>query len=178
MTGTTLGPVRQVGLVVADLGSAMEQWLQRRGIGPWTVYRSVRLQAHYLQRPVEVRMHVALAYDERGTEIELIQVLSPGPSPYQGADGAPLLGMNHLAWFCEDFDAQLEQAAQRQMEPVFLGGNEVMRVAYLRCSDEPAMLYELIEFNAWMQEALAARLAAARSWDGRSVILQEFDLGG
>jgi methylmalonyl-CoA/ethylmalonyl-CoA epimerase len=171
------GPVRQVGYVVQDAEAAARAWTGVHGHGPWTVFRNVALPGRYRGAETRVRMHVALGYDERGTEIELIEVISTTPSPYQMDDGRPLLGVHHVAWFSEAFEDDLALARERGLEPVFTAGNEVMRVAYLSHPGLPGMLHEFIEFNDIMRAGHAQRLAAAQGWDGGDLI-RSIDFGG
>ncbi|WP_230956603.1 VOC family protein [Burkholderia cepacia] len=45
MNDPVLGPIDQIGYVVADLDRSIARWRERHGIGPWTVFRKVRLTA-------------------------------------------------------------------------------------------------------------------------------------
>jgi hypothetical protein len=176
MRVSSFGPIRQIAYVVGDLEASMRHWLRFSGIGPWTCFRNVMLPGRYRGCDRLVRMHVALGYDERETEIELIEVVSDAPSPYQGGDGRPLLGLHHLAWFSDDIDRDIAVASQRGMRPCFEAGNAVTRVAYLESPDQPNLLFELIEMNDVMRAGLEARLEAARRWNGAEPI-QVIDLG-
>lgn len=169
--------MRQIGYVVEDAEGAAHRWLAAHGHGPWTLFRNVSLSARFRGIDTTVRLHVALGYDERGMEIELIQVLSDTPSPYQDASSRRLLGPHHVAWFTDDLARDLGRARERGLQPIFQAGNAAMRVAYCESPGHSSMLYELIEMSETMRAGLDARLAAARDWDGRKPI-RPIDLGG
>jgi methylmalonyl-CoA/ethylmalonyl-CoA epimerase len=176
MTNASFGAIRQIAWVVADLEASVANWRRVSGVGPWTCFRNVAMQGRLRAQAVTVRMHVALGY-QGDMEIELIQPLGEGPSPYRCAAGAPLIGMHHVAWFCEDVGADVARAQARGLSACFEAANEVTRVAYLEDPREPGLLLEFIEMNAVMRAGLEARLAAARTWDGRDPG-QVIDLGG
>ena len=43
MNDPMLGPIDQIGYVVADLDRSIARWRKRHDVGPWTVFRNVRL---------------------------------------------------------------------------------------------------------------------------------------
>ena len=172
----SFGPIRQIAWVVRDLEASVASWLRVSGVGPWTCFRNVALSGHYQGAPTRVRMHVALGY-QAGMEIELIEDLAAGPSPYRTAAGEPLIGMHHVAWFSDDVSADVARGTARGMRLCFEAGNEVTRVAYLEEVCEPRLLFEFIEMNAIMRAGLEARLAAARDWRGEDPV-RVIDLGG
>ena len=87
-------------------------------------------------QPAKVRMHVALGY-QGDMEIELIEDLRPGASPYRSAAGCPSSGMHHVAWFSDDVAADVGARPARGMQVCFEAANEVTRVAYLEDPREP-----------------------------------------
>jgi methylmalonyl-CoA/ethylmalonyl-CoA epimerase len=176
MSAQSFGPIRQIAWVVRNLEQSVHNWLRVSGVGPWTCFRNVALSGQHRGSPSKVRMHVALGYQE-DMEIELIEDLGGGASPYRNAQGEPLLGMHHVAWFSEDLDADLKRASARDLKVCFQAGNEVTRVAYLEDPREPQLLFEFIEMNAMMKQGFEARLAAARAWRGADPV-QVIDLGG
>ncbi len=176
MKSEPFGPIRQIAWVVRDLEESVANWLRVSGVGPWTCFRNVAMRGTYQGTAAQVRMHVALGYQD-GMEIELIEDLGHGPSPYRNSAGAPLIGMHHVAWFSEDVAAAVARGQARGLEVCFEAANEVTRVAYLEDPLEPKLLLEFIEMNALMRAGLEARLAAARAWTGRDAV-QVIDLGG
>jgi methylmalonyl-CoA/ethylmalonyl-CoA epimerase len=177
MKGQSFGPIRQIAWVVRDLEESVANWRRVSGVAPWTCFRNVALSGVYRGEPAKVRMHVALGYQD-GMEIELIEDLGYGPSPYRTAAGAPLLGMHHAAFFSDDVAADVARGVARGMSVCFEAANPVTRVAYLEDPREPKLLLEFIEMNAVMRAGLEARLAAARAWQGGDEAVQVIDLGG
>jgi|SRR5580658_1061393 methylmalonyl-CoA/ethylmalonyl-CoA epimerase len=176
MTMQSFGPIRQIAWVVANLEESVQSWLRVSGVGPWTCFRNVTLFGRHHGKTTRVRMHVALGY-QQDMEIELIEDLGAGASPYRAADGTALIGMHHVAWFSHDVTADIVRARERGMSLNFEAANEVTRVAYLEDAREPRLLFEFIEMNPAMRAGFEARLAAARAWQGATPV-QVIDLGG
>lgn len=164
MNDPVLGPIDQIGYVVADLDRSIARWRARHDIDPWTVFRNVRLDGRYLGEPVTVAMDVGLAY--RGDlQIELIHVTNDTPSPYRDAHGQPLAGLHHVAWVVDGLDAAVAQLRARGLRVVFEASNPATRVAYLDDPDDPGVRVEVIE-GAGMRDMIAHGIAEARAWDG------------
>lgn len=168
MTEAMSGPIDQIGFVVADLDQSIAARIRALGLGPWTVFRGVTLDGRFRGQPTRVTIDVALAYQGE-VQIELIQPVDDAPSPYRGANGAPLCGIHHMAWIVDDLDAAVADATARGLSMVFEASNPTTRVAYLEAAGDPGTFYEFIE-GAGMREMVAAGIAAARGWDGRDPI--------
>jgi methylmalonyl-CoA/ethylmalonyl-CoA epimerase len=176
MKPQSFGPIRQIAWVVRNLEESVDNWMRVSGLGPWTIFRNVAMAGKLDGDAVRVRMHVALGY-QGDMEIELIEDLGAGPSPYRSAAGEPLVGMHHVGWFSDDVRADMDRGAARGMQVRFEAANEVTRVAYLADPREPRLLFEFIEMNDAMRSGFAARLEASRSWQGENP-LRVIDLGG
>ncbi|HDR9882179.1 TPA: VOC family protein [Burkholderia cenocepacia] len=164
MHDPALGPIDQIGYVVADLDRSIARWRARHEVGPWAVFRNVRLDGCHLGEPVTVTMDVGLAY--RGDlQIELIHVTNDTPSPYRDAHGQPLVGLHHVAWVVDDLDAAVARLAARGLRVVFDAHNAATRVAYLDDADDPGVRIEVIE-GAGMRDLIAHGIAEARAWRG------------
>ncbi|MBS0474251.1 MAG: VOC family protein [Proteobacteria bacterium] len=162
------GPIYQIGHVVADLDAAIASRLRTARIGPWLVFRGVVLEGTFRATPTAVTIDVGLAW--RGdTQIELIEVKSETPSPYQRADGTPLTGIHHLAWITDDLDASVAEAKARGLAEVFSAANPGARVCYLEDPVEPGFLYEFIESEATVAMTGPAVVEAAQ-WDGSNPV--------
>ena len=169
--------IRQIAYVVADLDASVRHWATFADIGPWTIYRNTRLRGRHDGRDTEVLIDVALSYRD-ALQIELIEVRSTTPSPYQHDDGRPRIGMHHLAWHSDDLDADIAAAEARGLQRVFDAGNAAVRVAYFASAAEPGLLLEYIAAVPAVRDGFAAGVAASRSWDGRTLIAQTIDLAG
>ncbi|AOR70454.1 glyoxalase [Burkholderia stabilis] len=168
MNDPVLGPIDQLGYVVANLDTSVARWRARHDLGPWTVFRNVRLDGRHLGEPVTVTMDVGLAY--RGDlQIELIHVTNDSRSPYRDAHGQPLVGLHHVAWVVDDLDAALAQLTARGLRVVFEAHNPSTRVAYLDDADDPGVRVEIIE-GAGMRDMIAHGISEARTWDGANPV--------
>jgi methylmalonyl-CoA/ethylmalonyl-CoA epimerase len=164
MSRAKYGPIDQLGLVVEDLDASIRRWSEFAGLGPWTVFRNVRLQADYRGQAGVVTIDVALAY-QGDTQIELIEATNTTPSPYRDATGAPRAGLHHIAWVIDDLDVASAQALADGLRLVFRAESPGTRVAYFEADGEPGLLFEFIESAATRQLILDGR-AAAKAWDG------------
>lgn len=171
---STRAPIDQLGFVTASLDHAVQGWMQRFGVGPWTVYRNVRLEGEYRGQPTTVTINVALGY--RGEEqIEFIEVTSQSPSPYQDESGKPLEGLHHIAWIVDDLDTAAKDLEGQDLVPVFRAQNPAVRVIYFSDPAQPGVLFELIHGETSRADH-AAGVALAKNWDGSNPIT-EIDLG-
>lgn len=92
-------PVRQIGIVVRDIDAAMHHWSELAGIGPFVVFREVKLEDDYRYRGGTAKppvVHLALAYSG-SIQFELIQQLNDAPSAYLDFLEAGLEGMQHVS---------------------------------------------------------------------------------
>lgn len=174
MTPQPWGPIRQLAYIVGNLDESIQHWIALHGLGPWQLYRNTTMVGRYRGRETRVRMHVGLSYQD-DLQIELIQVVSDTPSPYQDTQGRPLIGMHHIAWHSQDLDRDVALARARGLVSTFEAGNDAVRVAYLESPREPGPLYEFIEATPAILEGFAAGLQASRSWDRISAPTAIFD---
>ena len=174
MAGSFPGPIKQIAYVVEDLDHSIRQWIALAGVGPWTVFRNTTMQGECRGAATQVKLHVGLSYQD-GMQIEMIQVVSQNPSPYQNADGKPLVGMHHIAWHSSDLDGDVAAAKARGLSTAFSASNGVVRVAYVESVESPGMLLELIEAAPAVLQGFAAGVQASRDWDGVSNPVQVYD---
>ena len=177
MNAKSFGTIKQVAYLVEDLDSSLAHWSKYAGIGPWTVYTNVALAGWCRGHDTTVKINVGLSYQD-DVQIEIIQVLSKSPSPYQDANGRTLVGMHHIAWMSGDLEADIEKAAGRGLKLAFRAENPASKVAYFEAPDEPGILFEFIQTTPMLLEGFNQGAAASRNWDGREHILQTIDLGG
>ena len=174
MNSKTYGPIRQIAYIVEDLDAAIRHWTAFAGIGPWTVYRNTSMRGHCRGADTTVKMNVGLSYQGE-VQIELIQVTSKTPSPYQDPGGHSLIGMHHIAWLSHDIDGDVAKARQRGLVPAFEASNGVVRVAYMESAAEPGLLLEFIEAAPVVLESFASGIKAAQEWDGGKAVAQVID---
>ena len=169
------GPIDQIGYLVEDLDASIARWIDRQDVGPWTVYRNVRLEGSYRGEPTVVTIDVGLAYQGE-VQIELIQATNTAPSPYRSRSGERLLGIHHIARIVDDLDNEVARATARGMQVAFSARNPATRVAYLESPEDPGAYFEFIE-GAGLREMLNLGVAEARTWTGSDPV-RVIDLNG
>ncbi|MGH6632363.1 VOC family protein [Sphingopyxis sp.] len=166
MSQAKYGPIDQIGYLVDDLDASIQRWITLMGVGPWTVFRNVRLDGRYRGHAGVVTMDVGLAY-QGNVQVELIKITNETPSPYRDAAGKPILGIHHLAWVVDNLEAAVARAKGDGFKVAFEASNPATRVAYMEADQEPGVLFEFIEGEG-MREMINAGIVAARNWDSSS----------
>ena len=102
------GEIRQAGYVVRDIEASMAFWSEKLGVGPWYYNPRVPIRNYrYQGQPYEVHNSVALA-NSGPLQMELIQTRNDAPSMYRDFMQAGHLGLQHVAYWTEQFDDDLE----------------------------------------------------------------------
>lgn len=164
MAQAAQGQIVQLGYLVDNVREGVQHWVDHLGVGPWLHFEGITLTGTFDGQPTEVTINVAMGYQDE-MQIELIEVTSDTPSPYQHADGSRILGPHHVAWLTDDLDASVAAAEARGLRTRFLAGTPTMRVAYLDSPGLPGSWFEFIE-NPSMQQMIDAGIADTRYWDG------------
>jgi len=168
MSKLKYGQIVQLGYVVKDLDAGIDHWMNTMGIGPWTVFRNVTMQGISRGKPTTVTMDVAMGY-QNDMQVELIQQTSDTDSPYRTPEGAPILGLHHIAWLTENLDNDVAKAEADGCTTIFRAENPGTRVAYLTLPDEEGTRIEFIESSA-TAELIRSGIVATKEWDGSNPI--------
>lgn len=174
--GKGFGPVVQVAYLVRDIDEAMVHWTRHAGVGPWTCFRNIRLDARYEGHPLELRIHEALSYIGE-LQLQLVQSLNDPsqPTPYQADLQRGRYGLHHMACFTRDVDADVARARSQGFDPVCsMQDASGHRYFYLRSIAMPDVWIELLESHPFLEQVFRSGIAASRSWDG-SRPLQDFE---
>ena len=159
-----LGPVGQLGYVVEDLEKAAWSWVEKAGVGPWTVIPHVTLDYfNYLGEPSEVEMGIAMAFTG-SMQIELIQQHNDAPSMYQDFINDYGEGIQHVCFYPEDYDSALESLTGTGMNVRQNGAIRGMRFAYLEGLDGNVL--ELGDIPEKVRLRRQDDIANAACWDG------------
>lgn len=166
------GPMRQVGMVVRDIEAAMAHWAGVCGVGPWFFMPRYPLP-RFRYRGVEQtgpEVAIALAYSG-GVQLELIQQRCATPSMYRDFLDAGREGMQHWAFWAEDYDAALAKALAAGHR-VGQEGDAVGRgrFAYLESDGPVASVVEIVELTAARAAGFDRMQAAAAGWDGQDPV--------
>jgi catechol 2,3-dioxygenase-like lactoylglutathione lyase family enzyme len=168
------GPLRQNGFVVRDIEAAMRRWTGVLGVGPFFYIEDQPLNDFvYRGVPSRPRFSVALAHSG-GVQIELIQQRDDEPSAFRDflADGEE--GLQHVAFWTEEFDRDQRLARDRGLEPLQSGrsgsGGPNERFAYFTAPDARGPVVELSETLGRKAVLFRSVEAAALDWDGREPV--------
>jgi len=165
------GPIRQNGYVVRDIEAALGYWTEVAGVGPfWYIDRVPIERFQYRGKPSPIEVSIALA-NTGPLQIELIQQRNDAPSMYRDFLAAGHEGLQHIAYWTENFDDELERARSAGFEIGQSGEiGENGRFVYFESHGHPGSVIELSEING-TKGAFFERIAkAAASWDGSDPI--------
>ena len=164
------GPIRQNGYVVRDLDAALHHWTTVMGVGPF--FRTPRQPLNGFRYRGELSpaaIAVALA-QSGGNQIELIQPLDEHPSAFRDFAAAGREGLQHVAFWTDDFDAALHAATDRGLPVLQEGcsgsGAPDERFVYFAAEHHPGTMIELSETCGAKGDLFRAVAAAAQNWDG------------
>lgn len=166
-----LGEIRQLGYVVDDIEVAMKYWTETMGVGPWYYNPKVPIEDyHYDGEPHEVHNSVALA-NSGFVQVELIQTRNDVPSMYRDFQRAGRLGLQHVAYWTESFEADLTSLEARGFR-VKMGGKvgEQGRFVYFDKELHPGTVIELSEVVGPKGRLFRTIREASMGWDGADPI--------
>ncbi|MDF1775267.1 MAG: VOC family protein [Rhizobiaceae bacterium] len=166
-----LGPIRQLGYVVDDIEAGMRHWSQVMGVGPWYYNPRVPIENYtYDGQTYEPHNSVALA-NSGYVQVELIQTRNDVPSMYRDFRNAGHRGLQHVAFWTECFDADLERLLARDFT-VKMGGEVGAngRFVYFEQEHHPGTVIELSEVLGPKGKMFDMIRAASEDWDGQDPI--------
>ncbi|OJY24961.1 VOC family protein [Pandoraea sp. XJJ-1] len=166
------GEIRQVAYLVPDIEAAMTYWSNVLGVGPWYYNPKVPIR-NYTYRGERFEPHNAVALaNAGGLQIELLQIRNDVPSMYRDFLNAGRSGAQHVAYWTEDFDADLARARDAGFEVCMSGEvGENGRFVYFedRSADpgcHPGTTIELSEVAGPKGKLFTMIREAAAAWDG------------
>lgn len=166
------GEIRQVAYIVPDIEAAMAHWSEVMGVGPWYYNPRVPIRNyHYRGERHEPHNSVALA-NAGSLQIELLQPRNDVPSMYRDFTRAGFGGVQHVAYWTENFDADLERALAKGFV-VCMGGEvgENGRFVYFEdTSGRPGTTIELSEVAGPKGKLFSLIREAAQGWDGKNPV--------
>lgn len=166
-----LGAIRQLGYVVDDIEAAMAHWHQVMGVGPWFYNPKVPIEDYvYEGKSYEVHNSVALA-NSGPIQVELIQTRNDAPSMYRDFMQAGHRGLQHVAYWTQDYDADLSrleaQGFRRKMGGK-VGANG--RFVYFDREAHPGTVIELSEVMGPKGRMFDMIRAASQDWNGADAV--------
>jgi hypothetical protein len=166
-----LGEIRQAGYVVDDIEAAMDHWSRVLGIGPFFYNERVPIENYmYRGAPYEPHNSVALA-NSGALQIELIQCRNDVPSMYRDFKAAGNRGLQHVAYWTNDYDADLTRAMAYGLKPVMSGEvGERGRFVYFDTEFHPGTVIELSEVTGPKGRMFTMIRQASEGWDGSNPV--------
>ncbi|MBO0852772.1 MAG: VOC family protein [Nocardia sp.] len=163
----------QIAWVVDDLDSAVKQWQETTGIGPFFVGAHIGgmvTDARYRGRPVELDLSGAIAH-AGSVQIELIQPHGTGPSPFREVYAEGEGGLHHVQAFVEDIEAKCRNYEEHGFEVVMTGSVAGQTpVAYVDTRPLIGCMTELMGQQGPAAQMFSAVAAIAADWDGSDPI--------
>lgn len=166
-----LGEIRQLGYVVPDIDAAMKYWSETLGVGPWFYNPRVPIE-NYTYRGERHEPHNSVALANSGfVQVELIQTRNDVPSMYRDFLRAGRTGLQHVAYWTEDYDADLARLKTQGFADVMsgeVGANG--RFVYFDTEYHPGTVIELSEVAGPKGRMFDLIREASRTWDGRDPV--------
>ncbi len=161
------GEIRQLGYVVNDIEAAMTHWSETLGVGPWFYNPKVPIK-NYSYRGVSYEPHNSVALANSGfVQVELIQTRNDVPSMYRDFLTARNTGLQHVAYWTTDYDADLERLLKQGFKPVMQGEvGENGRFIYFDTEYHPGTVIELSEVAGPKGKMFDLIRQASEGWDG------------
>lgn len=172
------GEIRQAGYVVDDIEAAMDHWSRVLGVGPFFYNERVPIK-NYTYRGERYEPHNSVALANSGLlQIELIQTRNDVPSMYRDFMQSGRRGLQHVAYWTEDYDAELAKALAQGFEPVMSGevGHQG-RFVYFDTETHPGTVIELSEVTGPKGRMFRLIREASEGWDGADPVRPFPDLG-
>jgi hypothetical protein len=165
------GEVRQLGYVVKDIEAAMEYWSSTLGVGPWYYNPKVPIENyHFRGESYEPHNSVALA-NSGFVQVELIQCRNDVPSMYRDFLQAGHTGLQHVAYWTESYDQDLERLLAQGFSPVMNGEvGERGRFVYFDTEYHPGTVIELSEVAGPKGKLFDLIRSESQAWDGRDPV--------
>ncbi len=161
------GPLKQLGYVVRDIEGGMKYWIETNGVGPWFYIERVPLASfEYMGQSSAAEFSIALSFSG-AAQVELIQPRNDAPSMYRDYLESGQEGLQHVAYWPEDYyDAMCKAAAQglRIGQHGDIAGRG--RFVYYQTAGHHGTCIEFAEYNAYRKYQFAVMERICGDWDG------------
>ena len=171
------GEIRQNGYVVRDIAAAMKHWTEVLGIGPFFYFERAPIESfHYRGEPSDLEVSIALT-NSGPLQIELIQQRNDAPSSYRDFLSAGHEGLQHVAYWTEEFDVDFQRIEKQGYETLQSGtaGGPEGRFVYLATEAHPGTIIELSEISGPKGAVFRHIAETSAAWDGTEPVRR---LGG
>ncbi|QLL05704.1 VOC family protein [Mycobacterium vicinigordonae] len=165
------GNINQIGYVVRDIHTSMDQWV-RLGVGPWFYIEDVVTDYfRYRGADSDLKMSVALA-NSGDVQLELIQQRNDASSMYKEFLDSGRQGAQHIAYWTNDFQGLYDRALAAGYTVAQEGsiGGEQGRFAYLDTEFDQGTVVEISDISGPKGEMFDYVRESAANWDGAEPI--------
>lgn len=171
------GEIRQLGYVVKDIEAAMKYWSETLGVGPWFYNPKVPIK-NYSYKGDAYEPHNSVALANSGfVQVELIQTRNDVPSMYRDFLQTGNTGLQHVAYWTKNYDADLKRLIEQGFNPVMQGEvGENGRFVYFDTEYHPGTVIELSEVAGPKGRLFDLIRNASEQWDGTDPIRSFPDL--
>jgi catechol 2,3-dioxygenase-like lactoylglutathione lyase family enzyme len=164
-----LGRRMQLGMVVSDIGVAVDFWVDRLGIGPWVVVEDALMDRQLVHRGrlTSARMTVAFTY-AGDTQLELIAPTDDAPSPYREFLAEGREGVHHLGFWPDDYGAScaaLERAGFEELSRID-APDGTPNVSYYTAPPVVGIIVEIVPMTPLRRATFTGVENLVRTWDG------------
>ncbi len=165
------GEIRQLGYVVNDIEAAMDYWSRTLGVGPWYYNPKVPIR-NYQYEGSQYEPHNSVALANSGPiQVELIQTRNDVPSMYRDFLQAGRTGLQHVAYWTEDYDADLARLSAQGFRTVMSGEvGERGRFVYFDTEYHPGTVIELSEVAGPKGKLFDLIRSESQGWDGQDPV--------
>jgi hypothetical protein len=163
--------VMQMCWVVPDLHAAMNDWVQKTGIGPFFYFDKVQFEdGRYRGVPAQMVEHAAAIGQAGDMQIELVCQTVDQPSIWREVVPKGQSGLHHIALYCEDYqgtrDAYTATGAEVAYEGLMMGH----RTCWLDTTATFGFMIELVTKNPVAEAVFGQIRDASINWDGKDPI--------
>jgi Glyoxalase/Bleomycin resistance protein/Dioxygenase superfamily len=162
------GPIRQNGYVVRDIEKALHHWTTVLGVGPFFYFERAPI-TEFSYRGVTSPLEVSIALGNSGDlQIELIQQRNDAPSMYRNFLAAGREGLQHVAYWTNEFEADLARCldAGFVVGQAGVAGGANGRFVYFDTETHPGTVVELSDSSGAKGMFFKHIAEMAKTWDG------------
>lgn len=153
----------QISFGTTDLRRSIDFWENQAGIGPWTIFEGLVMDAVHQGQRIAMPFSIAIAWHE-GRLMELIRAEGDGPSPLHDGLNRPMIGLQRLASITDDIERDARIAKERGMEVITEGEAAGQRFIHYRSNEAPGVILELLERTPSFERFIAELRARASEW--------------
>jgi len=153
---------------VKDIEAAMDHWTRVLGVGPFYYIERVEMQAFTCRgEPSDIEVSIALG-NSGDLQIELIQQRNDAPSMYLEFLGAGREGLQHIAYWTRDYQADYDRLIAQGYQVGQEGqiGGETGRFCYFDTQSHAGTVIELSDISGPKGEFFQHIRKVSDTWDG------------